>query len=48
VLEVEAWGANCRSRIPQLLPASEVAAALSCLQQRIQELEAENAASRAA
>lgn len=45
---VEAWCANCPSHIPQMLPASEVAAALARLQERIQELEAENAALRGA
>ena len=47
LFEVEAWCTNCPSHIPQLLPASEVATALAGLQQRIQELEAENAALRA-
>ena len=47
LFEVEAWCANCPSHIPQPLPASEVAAALAGLQQRIQELEADNAALRA-
>ena len=45
---VEAWCANCPSHIPQMLPASEVAAALARLQERIQDLEAENAALRGA
>ena len=45
---VEAWCANCPSHIPQMLPASEVAAALAGLQERIQELEAENAGLRGA
>jgi predicted pyridoxine 5'-phosphate oxidase superfamily flavin-nucleotide-binding protein len=47
LFEVEAWDINCRSHIPQLLPASEVAGTLAGLQQRIRELEAENAALRA-
>jgi predicted pyridoxine 5'-phosphate oxidase superfamily flavin-nucleotide-binding protein len=48
LFEVEAWCANCPSHIPQMLPASEVAAALAGLQERTQELEAENAALRGA
>lgn len=48
LFEVDAWCANCPSHIPQMLPASEVAAALAGLQERIQELEAENAGLRGA
>jgi uncharacterized protein len=44
LFEVEAWCTNCPRHIPQMLPASEVAAELASLQQRIQELEADNAA----
>ena len=46
VFEVEAWCANCSSHIPQMFPAGEVAAAMTELQRRIRELEAENAALR--
>ena len=48
LFEVEAWDTNCRSHIPQMLPAAEVARAIADLRQRIQELEAENAALREA
>ena len=48
LFEVEAWCANCPSHIPQMLPAAEAAAVVADLQQRIQELEAENAALRGA
>jgi hypothetical protein len=44
LFEVEAWCANCPSHIPQVLPVGEVAAALAGLQQRVRELEVENAA----
>jgi hypothetical protein len=47
LFEVEAWDTNCPRYIPQMLPAGEVAAAIAGLQQRIQELEAENAVLRA-
>ena len=47
LFEVAAWCANCPSHIPQMLPAGEVAAAIAGLQQRVRELEAENAALRA-
>ena len=47
LFEVEAWDTNCPRYIPQMLPAGEVEAAIAGLQQRIQELEAENAALRA-
>ena len=46
LFEVEAWDTNCPRHIPQMLPAGEVAAAIADLQQRIQELEAENASLR--
>jgi predicted pyridoxine 5'-phosphate oxidase superfamily flavin-nucleotide-binding protein len=46
LFEVEAWDTNCRRHIPQMLPAGEVAATVAGLRQRIQELEAENAALR--
>lgn len=44
---VEAWDANCRQHIPQLLAAEDVAAAIARLQGRIAELEAALAAARA-
>jgi predicted pyridoxine 5'-phosphate oxidase superfamily flavin-nucleotide-binding protein len=44
LFEVEAWDTNCPRYIPQMLPAGEVEAAIAGLQQRIRELEAENAA----
>ncbi|HSA82946.1 MAG TPA: pyridoxamine 5'-phosphate oxidase family protein [Geminicoccaceae bacterium] len=46
LFEVEAWRTNCPSHIPRMLPADEVAAELASLRQRIDELEAENAALR--
>jgi predicted pyridoxine 5'-phosphate oxidase superfamily flavin-nucleotide-binding protein len=45
---VEAWDANCRSHIPQLLPAAEVNAAVAALERRIEALERENASLRRA
>jgi uncharacterized protein len=44
--EVEAWDTNCPSHIPPMLPAGEVAATIAGMRERIQELEAENAALR--
>jgi hypothetical protein len=38
---IDAWDANCRRHIPQLLPAADVAAAIERLHARIAELEAE-------
>jgi uncharacterized protein len=38
---IEAWDANCRQHIPQLLAAADVAEAVGRLQARIDELEAE-------
>jgi predicted pyridoxine 5'-phosphate oxidase superfamily flavin-nucleotide-binding protein len=46
LFEVEAWDTNCPRHIPQMLPAGEVAATIAGLRQRIEELEAENAALR--
>ena len=46
LFEVEAWDTNCPSHIPQMLPAGEVAATIAGMRERIQELEAENAALR--
>jgi predicted pyridoxine 5'-phosphate oxidase superfamily flavin-nucleotide-binding protein len=43
---IEAWDANCRQHIPQLLPAEDVAAAVGRLQARIAELEAALAAAQ--
>ena len=47
VFEIEAWDINCPQHIPQLLPAEDVAGAISQLQDRIRALEAENAALKA-
>jgi hypothetical protein len=41
---IEAWDENCRQHIPQKFDASDVAAAVNRLQERIASLEAENAA----
>ena len=48
VIEVDAWDINCRQHIPQKFAAEDVQAAVAKLQARIQELEGENAALRAA
>jgi uncharacterized protein len=40
---VEAWDANCRQHIPQMVFAEDVAAAIEALNERIAALEAENA-----
>lgn len=44
LFDVEAWDVNCPQHIPQKLDAAAVAAAVSHLESRIAELEAENAA----
>lgn len=43
VFEVEAWDINCPQHIPVKLDALQVAAAMAHLEERIAELEAENA-----
>jgi predicted pyridoxine 5'-phosphate oxidase superfamily flavin-nucleotide-binding protein len=43
---LEAWDVNCPQHIPQMLPAADVAVTFQRLNQRIAELEAENAALR--
>ena len=48
VIEVDAWDINCRQHIPQKFSAVDVQAAVGKLQMRIEELQAENAALRAA
>jgi predicted pyridoxine 5'-phosphate oxidase superfamily flavin-nucleotide-binding protein len=48
LIEIDAWDINCRQHIPQKLPAADVGAALTRLQARIAELEAENARLKAA
>jgi predicted pyridoxine 5'-phosphate oxidase superfamily flavin-nucleotide-binding protein len=48
MFSVEAYDLNCPQHIPQMLFAEDVAAAVGPLQQRIAELEAENARLRAA
>ena len=48
VFTVTAWDANCSQHIPQMLFAEDVAAAITQRDQRISELEAENARLRAA
>jgi len=48
VFTVRAWDANCPQHIPQLLPADEVAAALTARDARIAELEQALAALRRA
>ena len=47
VFTVTAWDANCSQHIPQMLFAEDVAAAITQRDQRISELEAENARLRA-
>jgi len=41
LFRVEAWDANCRQHIPQMLAAAEVGEAVQALKARIAELEAE-------
>jgi uncharacterized protein len=48
VFTIEEWHANCRQHIPRLFPEADVARVAADLQRRIAELEAENAALRAA
>lgn len=48
LFEISAWDVNCPQHIPQKLAASDVAGAIDHLNARIAELEAENAALRAA
>jgi predicted pyridoxine 5'-phosphate oxidase superfamily flavin-nucleotide-binding protein len=48
LFEVEAWDINCPQHIPQKIDASDVERVLAQLQQRVSELEAENAALRQA
>jgi predicted pyridoxine 5'-phosphate oxidase superfamily flavin-nucleotide-binding protein len=43
VFTIEAWDVNCPQHIPQKFDAADVAAAVTKLEQRISELEAENA-----
>jgi hypothetical protein len=45
---VEAWDSNCRQHIPQKFNAADVADAVQRLEQRIADLESENARLRAA
>jgi uncharacterized protein len=47
IVTVAAWDANCSQHIPQMLFAEDVAAAITERDQRISELEAENARLRA-
>jgi uncharacterized protein len=47
IFTVAAWDANCSQHIPQMLFAEDVAAAITERDQRISELEAENARLRA-
>lgn len=46
LFEVEAWDINCPQHIPQKIDAGEVARAILYLEQRVAELEKENAALR--
>lgn len=48
VFTIDAWDVNCPQHIPQKIDAEDVAATLARLQARIDALEAENAALRAA
>lgn len=48
LFEVEAWDVNCPQHIPRKLDAGAVEAAIASLEVRVGELEAENAALRAA
>ena len=43
IFTVEAWDRNCAQHIPRLLPYEDVSVAINHLEQRIAELEAENA-----
>jgi predicted pyridoxine 5'-phosphate oxidase superfamily flavin-nucleotide-binding protein len=43
LFDVEAWDVNCPQHIPQKIDATDVAAALKRLENRISDLEAENA-----
>ena len=47
IFTVSAWDANCSQHIPQMLFAEDVVAAITQRDQRISELEAENARLRA-
>jgi uncharacterized protein len=43
LLTIEAWDVNCPQHIPQKFDAADVTAAVTKLERRISELEAENA-----
>lgn len=45
VFDIEAWDANCPRHIPHLVPAEDAAAAISRLEARVAELEAQPSAS---
>jgi len=48
VFTLEAWDRNCPQHIPRMLPFEDVASAVGRLEQRIADLEAENAQLKAA
>ena len=48
IFNVEAWDVNCPQHIPQMFHAEDVAQAIARLEQRVGELEAENARLNAA
>ncbi len=48
VFTLEAWDRNCPQHIPRMLPFEDVASAIGRLEQRIADLEAENAQLKAA
>ena len=48
VFKLKAWDRNCPLHIPQLIPVTDAAAALSVLEQRVADLQAENARLKAA
>jgi predicted pyridoxine 5'-phosphate oxidase superfamily flavin-nucleotide-binding protein len=47
VFTLKAWDRNCPQHIPQLVPLPDAAAALSVLEQRVADLETENASLKA-
>jgi predicted pyridoxine 5'-phosphate oxidase superfamily flavin-nucleotide-binding protein len=47
VFTVEAWDSNCQQHIPQMFKAEDVARTIAQFQERMRELDRENAALKA-
>jgi hypothetical protein len=47
VLEIDAWDSNCQQHIPQMFKAEDVARTIQQFQERMRELDADNAALKA-